>query len=55
MSDIGMALKKSQVLETIKYYLVETGETNPAIFLIVTKLVFNVVMEKKKLLEEKVF
>jgi len=28
MSDIGMALKKSQVLETIKYYLVETGETN---------------------------
>ena len=28
MSDIGMALKKSQVLETIKYYLVETVETN---------------------------
>ena len=28
LSDIGMALKKSQVLETIKYYLVETVETN---------------------------
>ena len=28
MSDIGMALKKSQVLGTINYYLVETSETN---------------------------
>ena len=28
MSEIGIILKKSQVLETKKYYLVETGETN---------------------------
>ena len=27
MSDIGMALKKSQVIETVKYYLIESGLT----------------------------